>query len=547
MEHYYWLNDESKLFFERGYLQPEQTVQERVRQIAQAAEKYLYPGFAEKFEENVAKGWYSLSSPVWANFGLERGLPISCFGSYIEDTMSSILTKTAEVGMMSKTGGGTSAYFGALRGRGAPISTGGNSNGPVHFAELFETVSSVVSQSNVRRGSFAAYLPVEHPDILEFLRIRATGHALQQISFGVTITDKWMESMIAGDSRKRDVWAKIIQKRYETGYPYIMFHDNANNQAPQVYKDVGKKILASNLCSEIFLSSSADESFVCCLSSMNLLHYHAWKNTDAVQLLSHFLDAVMSEFIEKARDVPFMQHSVNFATRQRALGLGVLGWHSLLQSNMISFESMEAKLLNVEIHKHIQRESKSASAFLAKLLGEPELLRGYGLRNVTNCAVAPTTSSATLLGQVSPSIEPENSNYYVKDLSKVKFTYRNPYLIKLLKSKDRDTAEVWQSILVRGGSVQHLSFLSQHEKEVFKTFGEISQKEIVIQAASRQKFIDQGQSLNLMIPPNTPPREVSQLLIFGWESGVKGFYYQRSANPSQELARSIMNCASCEA
>ena len=548
MEKYYWLNDDSRLFLKRGYLTEDQTPEQRIEQIANAAEKTLgIPGFAEKFTDYLARGWYSLSSPIWANYGLARGLPISCFGSYVDDTMESILGKTAEIGMMSKMGGGTSGYFGGIRARGADISTGGKANGPVDFLQMFETVTNVVSQSNVRRGSFAAYLPVEHPDILEFLQIRSEGNAIQNLSIGVTISDEWMTSLIDGDKEKRKIWSKIIEKRYSSGYPYIFWSDNVNHNAPDVYKDKRKKIYASNLCSEIMLSSDKDESFVCNLSSLNLLHFEDWRDTDAVQVLTYFLDAVMSEFIDKVKDIPFMAPAHQFASKQRALGIGVLGWHSLLQSRMIPFESFEAKLMNTSIHKLIQEKSLAASKELASKYGEPSLLKGYGRRNTTLMAIAPTTSSSFILGQVSPSIEPLNSNYFVKDLAKGKFTYKNPYLVEVLKKHGKNDRDTWQSILTKGGSVLHLDFLTDTEKDVFKTFGEISQKEIIIQAAARQKFIDQSQSINLMIHPKTSPKDVNKLLIFAWEQGVKTLYYHRGTNPSQELSRNLLTCSSCEA
>ena len=545
---YYWLNSHSRIFLERGYLKENITPELRVREIAERAENILgILGFADKFEDYMSRGFFSLATPVWTNFGNDRGLPVSCFGSYMSDTMDGILDKVAEVGMMSKLGGGTSGFFGDLRSRGSKISVGGESSGPVHFMELFDKVAEVVSQGSARRGSFAAYLPVEHPDVEEFLQIRSEGHSIQNMSIGITITDQWMKDMIEGNKEKRKTWAKIIQKRFETGYPYIMFIDNVNNNSTQVYKDQNLKISSSNLCSEITLNSDGENSFVCVLSSLNLLHWDEIIETDAIETLVYFLDAVNEEFISKTKNTKFMQAAHNFAKRQRALGMGALGWHSLLQSKMISFESMSAKLLNTDIWKKIRARADKASAELASLFGEPELLKGYGRRNVTTLAVAPTTSSSFILGQVSPSIEPLNSNYFVKKLAKGNFTYKNPYLKKLLKDKDQDKEEVWKDILVRGGSVQHLSFLSKEEKDIFKTFGEISQKEIVVQNTQRQKYIDQAVSLNLMIPPNCTAKEVSELLIYGWQNGIKTFYYQRSSNPAQELARSILTCSSCEA
>ena len=544
---YYWLNKDSRTFLKRGYLIDNETPEQRFQDIAQHAEKLLgISGFAEKFEDYLSRGWYSLSSPIISNFGRERGLPISCFGSYISDTMEDILGKLSEVGMMTKAGGGTSAYFGALRGRGAKISSGGESTGSVHFMELYDKLMNVVSQGNVRRGSFAAYLPIDHSDIEEFLTIRDSGHTIQEMSIGVCVSDEFMKKMLDGDKDARKIWGKVIKKRFETGYPYIFFSDNANNFAPQVYKDKGMTISHSNLCSEIMLPNSKDESFVCDLSSMNLLHYDDWKSTDAVQTLIYFLDAVMTEFIYKTENTKFMDAPRNFAINHRALGLGVLGWHSLLQEKMIPFESMDANVLNNAIWKNIRAKADEATTELAELLGEPPLLKGYNRRNTTTLAVAPTTSSSFILGQVSPSIEPLNSNYFVKDLAKGKFTYRNPHLEKLLEEKEKNDDETWNSILIKGGSVQHLDFLSENERNVFKTFGEISQKEIIIQAATRQKHIDQGQSLNIMIPPNTKPKDVNSLMILAWENGIKALYYQRSANPAQELARNIMGCATCE-
>jgi len=544
----YWLNKDSRKFLERGYLIEGETAEQRIRDIAEKAEHYLnLPGFADKFEGYMHRGFFSLSSPIWSNFGCKRGLPISCFGSYVNDDMDDILYKIAEVGVMSKVGGGTSGYFGAIRPRGTPISSGGEATGVHHQLTVFDSLTNYISQGNVRRGSFAAYLPIDHNDIEEFLKIKSEGDDIQDLSIGVCISDKWMQSMIDGDKEKRRIWGLVIKKRFESGYPYIFFSDNVNKQAPKVYKDKGLKVYASNLCSEIMLSSNRDESFVCDLSSLNLERWEDWKNTDAVETLVYFLDSVMTEFINKTEGLKFMEHPRNFAINQRAIGVGVLGWHSLLQQKMIAFESMEAKMLNNVIWKTIRTKADHASVELAKEYGEPPLLKGYNRRNTTTLAVAPTTSSSFILGQVSPSIEPLNSNYFVKDLAKGKFTFRNPYLKNLLKEKNRHDDETWKAILMKGGSVQHLDFLTQVEKDVFKTFGEISQKEIVIQAASRQKYIDQGQSLNLMVPPNTKPKEVSELMIFAWEQGIKSLYYQRSANPAQELARSILDCQACSA
>ena len=548
MEDFFWLNDDSRTFLSRGYIDGDKTAERRISDIAEAAADILNKyEFADKFYNYMARGYYSLSSPVWSNFGTSKGLPISCNGVYVEDRMESILGKTAEIGMQTKMGAGTSAYLGSLRSRGSEINTGGTADGPVHFANLLETTVDIIAQGNVRRGSCAVYLDIESPDILEFLDTREEGSTIQNLSLGVTIGDEWMKSMIDGDTDKRTIWARVLRKRRESGYPYLFFKDTVNNNKPQVLKDKERTIWASNLCSEIALPSAEDESFVCNLASMNLLTYDEWKETDAVETMIYFLDAVMTEYIRKTRGIQFMESSHNFAVRWRALGLGQLGWHSYLQSKGIAFESFDAMLLNTEIAKTIKERSIKASQDLAKEYGEPEGMKGYGLRNLTVAAIAPTTSSSFILGQVSPSIEPLASNYFTKDLAKGKFTYRNPYLKDVLAKYEQDNEETWVSILKRGGSVQHLDFLTEDEKNVFKTFSEISPLIIVQQAAARQKHIDQAQSLNILIHPDVSAKDVNALLIEGWKLGVKTFYYQRSANPAQELVRDIMNCAACEA
>ncbi|MCA9353801.1 ribonucleoside-diphosphate reductase subunit alpha [Candidatus Nomurabacteria bacterium] len=546
----YWLNENSRKFLSKGYVSKGMEAEDRIRAIAETAEKYLgKPGFADKFYDYMSRGFYSLATPIWANYGLSRGLPISCFGSYTEDDMSRILYTHAEVGMMTKYGGGTSVFFGGLRPRGTEISGNGHSSGSVHFMELFDNLINIVSQGSVRRGHVAPYLPVEHPDIEEYLNIGKEGHPIQESTYAVTVGDKWLKEMVDGDEDKRKVWAKIIQRRTEIGYPYILFSDNVNNNTVDVYKDKKMTIHGSNLCSEICLPSNDEVSFVCCLSSMNLRHYNEWKDTDAVETLVTFLDSVLTDFINRLEDYRdsgdshkesafyFMKRAHKFAKEHRALGLGVLGWHTFLQENNIPFESEEATKLNEEIFKFIKERSYKASEDLAKEYGEPEVLKGYGRRNTTLMAIAPTTSSAFILGQVSQSIEPLMSNTFVKDVDKMKVTIRNPILEKLLEKKGKNTKEIWDSIRDNDGSVQHLDFLSDHEKTVFRTFSEIDQKVIVDQAATRQKYIDQAQSLNIMIDPNMPVKELNSLYLYAWEKGVKTLYYQHSMNAAQQFGR----------
>lgn len=548
-EPFFWLNDASRTFLRRGYLLEGTGPEERVREIAEHAESILgIDGFADRFYEYMSRGYYSLASPVWSNFGLNRGLPISCFGSYIGDSMEGILDTHAEVGMMTKVGGGTSGYFGDIRPRGAEITNNGTSNGTYPFAQLFDKIITVVSQGETRRGHFAGYIDIEHPDVEEWLKIQTEGNAIQTMYYGIVVGDEWMESMIEGDADKRALWAKVIEARMNTGIPYLLFRDNVQRGRPEVYKDKDYRVLASNLCSEIALPATPDESFVCCLSSMNALHYDDWKDTEAVETLTFFLDAVMQEFIEGAKGIKHMERAVRFARRHRAIGIGILGWHSYLQSNMIPFESVEAQSTGASIAQTIKERSYDASADLADRFGEPEVLEGYGRRNTTTMAVAPTKSSSFILGQVSPSIEPLQSNYYVQDRAKMKITYKNPYLVELLEEKGANTPETWDEIALRDGSVQHLDVLTQEEKDVFKTFSEISQMEIVRQAAARQKHIDQSQSLNLAIDPNsTAVKDINKLYIEAWKSGVKSLYYQNGVNAAQSFSRDLLACRSCEA
>lgn len=854
-----WLNESSRIFLHRGYLLEGTEPEERVRYIADHAEKLLnYPGFADKFYHYMARGYYSLASPIWSNFGLDRGLPISCvtgdtwintnnggkqakdivvgdmvlthknryrpvtkviptkdkgdiyrlkvsleidelyitgnhpvltqegwvkvedldirkhlvavnneilkgdkdhvidesmsvvddgiehypilslektdrvedvydftveedhsfscagviahncFGSFIGDSIYDIMSTTAEVGMMSKTGGGTSGYFGAIRPRGAPIKDNGHSDGSFNFAKLFDTVIDVISQGtcyeegtevltdkgfkdfrdvkkgedllahvdeynnisytdtydlitedhtgemyhyyaegkfdlsvtpnhrmvfggyrykgegenifpdwdektditqakdlvlddytrlfyldentnvqwvvgsdvqvskvdyqgkvycatvplgrlvvrrnntvcvsgNSRKGQFAGYIDIEHPDIEEWLDIHKEGNPIQLMYYGVCIGDQWLQEMKDGDKEKRRIWAKVLQRKAESGIPYLFFKDNVNNQKPDVYKDKDMTIYASNLCSEIALPSSLEESFVCCLSSMNALYFDEWKETDAVETMTYFLDAVMEEFIQKSKSIPMMEKAHRFASRHRAIGIGVLGWHSYLQYKHVPFESFQAMQLNNELFKTIQERSHAASREMAEKYGEPEILKGYGRRHTTTTCLAPTKSSSFILGGVSPSVEPIRSNYYIKDLAKIKTTYRNPLLTKVLQEKGLDNEATWQSILVNDGSVQHLEGLSDEDKAVFKTWQEISQLTIIQQAAQRQKYIDQGQSINILVHPDTPTKDINQLYLTAHELGMKSIYYQFSMSAAQKFNRALLNtCTTCE-
>jgi ribonucleoside-diphosphate reductase alpha chain len=553
----WWFNEESEQVLNRGYLLKGETINDAIDRITTAMCKQLYrPELKEKFKEVIERGWVSLSSPVWANMGTRRGLPISCFNVHVPDSIEGITAKSGEVIMQTKQGGGTSGYFGELRERGTAITDNGKSSGPVSFMRLFDTTMDVVSQGGVRRGAFAAYLDIDHGDIEEFLAIKDIGSPIQNLFTGVCVPDYWMQEMIEGDMDKRKIWARVLESRQQKGLPYIFFSDNINRSKPEVYKDLGLRINSSNLCSEIALPSTFEESFVCCLASMNLELYDEWKDTDAVKLAIWMLDAVMSEFIEKTKDNEFMKPAHTFARRHRALGLGVMGWHSFLQSKMLPFTGIPATSYTTIIFKQLQKQSLEASKELAEIYGEPELLKGYGRRNTTLMAIAPTTSSSSILGQVSPGIEPFTSNYYKAGLAKGNFMRKNKYLQQLLEEKGLDNEETWRVIMLAHGSVQTLDCLDEDEKAVFKTFQEINQFALIDQAALRQQFIDQTQSLNLSIPPEMQVKDVNHLYIDAWKKGVKTLYYQRSKSVAKELLSNIVQpktesygptCESCDA
>lgn len=553
-EKYWWLNEESEQVLNRGYLLKGETVEGAIDRITTAASKKLYkPELKEEFKEIIERGWLSLSSPIWANMGTKRGLPISCFNVHIPDSVEGITHKLGEVIMQTKIGGGTSGCFSELRGRGAAITDNGKSSGAVSFMKLYDSAMDVVSQGATRRGAFAAYLDIDHPDIEEFLQIKDIGSPIQNLFTGVCVPDYWMQDMIDGDSDKRKIWARVLESRQQKGLPYIFFTDNVNRNKPEIYKELGLSINASNLCSEITLPSSEDESFICCLASMNLELWDEWKDTNAVRLAIYFLDAVISEFIEKTEDNYYLQGARNFAIRHRALGLGVLGWHSYLQSIGRSFgHPLNIGLTNT-IFSKISSEANEASKELGIVYGyapifneskNPEIEKR---RNTTLMAIAPTTSSSSILGQVSAGIEPYSSNYYKAGLAKGNFMRKNKYLQALLESKGLDNEETWRQIMLDKGSVINVEGLTADEKDIFKTFKEISQADILKQAAHRQKFIDQSQSLNINIPSEVSVKDVNRLIIEAWRDGVKTLYYQRSSSVSKDLVTNIVNCSSCEA
>lgn len=558
------LNKESRLFLSRWYLLEWQTAEERIKQIADSAEKILWiEWFSDKFYDYMWRWYYSLSTPVRTNFGNERWLPISCNTINVQDSVSDIMHSCWELWVMSKNGAWVWVYFWNVRERWAEITNNWFSSGSVHFMELFDKVADCINQWQSRRWFTTPYLPIDHWDIEEFLEIATEWNTIQRCTTAVVVPEWWMQEMLDWDKQKRKIRAKVIQARIERWFPYIMFKDNVNKNTPQCYKDNWLVIDSSNICSEALMHTDKDHSFVCCLASINLLHRDEIKNTDAIETMTYFLDAVMEDYIQKIESMEetskkYMQKALNAAKRERALWLWVLGWHHYLQSNMIPFESEKAFELNKEIHLKINKDTDKASKDMAIIYWEPSLLKWYWRRNSFVTMIAPTTSSSFILDQVSQSIEPVMSNYYTKDLAKTKVTVKNKYLEKLLKEKWFNNNDTRESIRDYDGSVQHLEFLTHEEKMVFKTFREIEQLAIIIQAAERQPFVEQWQSLNLMITPSYTPKDISNLLIDAWKLWIKTLYYQHSVSQAQETVRSIKQasdiekvcyiwCKSCEA
>lgn len=560
---YSWVTDNTRKFMKKGYLTG-QSVEQRCDEISNAFHKrLLHMGMpanlateiSTKFSNYLAAGYYSLATPVWVSYGNDRGLPISCFNSDIEDTMDSILFAASEVGMLTKMGGGTSGYFGKIRPRGATITGNGEADGAAHFARLFNTMMQVSRQGS-RRGYFAAYLDAHHKDIMEFMDIGSDGSDIQNITTAVCFNDMFMKSALNNDQHAQEVITKFHKSRGSHGYPYALFTDNANRGRPQVYKDNNLTINSSNLCNEIMLPSTPDESYVCVLSSMNLVHFDSWKDTDAVNILIYFLDTVVEESIEKLRHLQtkhkyhFLPRIEKFLRRHRALGMGVLGYHHLLQSKLIPFESRDAAQLNYQVFKLLHDKSHTASKQLASWFGEPELLQGYGMRNTTTMAIAPTKSSSFILGNVSEGIQPELANIYLADLAKETVVVRNPYLEKWLISVDRNDDRLWELMEAHAGTIPNLpefDFVPEHIRNVFKTFPEINPRAVIDQAATRQEFIDQGQSLNLIFHPDVTAGAINDLFFYAWKMGVKGLYYQIGMSAVQALNTKQMNMRECTA
>jgi len=562
----------------KTYLQAGEKPKDAYWRVATTVAKRLdKPQLATKFFDYIWKGWLCLATPVLSNTGTDRGLPISCFGIDVGDSIYEIGSKNLELMLLAKHGGGVGIGINMIRPAGSKITGNGTSDGIVPFAKIYDSTILATNQGSVRRGAASVNIKIEHKDFEDFLEIREPKGDVNRQSLNlhqcVVISDRFMKKLEEGDSEARRKWGKLLQKRKATGEPYIMYKGNVNKQNPEMYKKNGLKVHMTNICSEIVLHTDEQHSFVCCLSSLNLAKYDEWKDTDLVYTSTIFLDGVLEEFIQRAKNMKGFENSVRSAERGRALGLGVLGWHTYLQQKGLPFEGLQAQFETRKIFSQLKIESERASRDLANEYGEPLWCKESGFRNTHLRAVAPTVSNSKLSGNVSSGIEPWAANVFTEQTSKGTFIRKNPELRRVLKKIGFDTKETWDKILADGGSVMGLDFLNEwcyldgklvecnevteesHKgrcysvKDVFKTFKEINQLDLVRQAGIRQQYIDQAVSLNLAFPAIAEPKWINQVHLEAWKQGVKTLYYMRTESVLRgDIAAKAMDpeCVSCE-
>jgi len=552
-----------------GYLYNGETPKEAYMRVAKTVAKRLYkPELADKFFQYIWDGWLCLASPVLSNTGTDRGLPISCFGIDVGDSIHEIGTKNLEMMLLAKHGGGVGIGINMIRPAGAKITNNGTSDGVVPFCKIYDSTILATNQGSVRRGAASVNINIEHPDFDEWVEIREPKGDVNRQSLNLhqcaVVGDKFMRRLEAGDKETRRKWSKLLQKRKATGEPYILFKGNTNKNNPEAYKKNSLKVHMTNICSEIVLHTDESHSFVCCLSSVNLDKYDEWKNTNLIYDATWFLDGVLEEFIQRAKNMKGFENAVRSAEKGRALGLGVLGWHSLLQKQGIAFESLLAQFKTREIFSKIKIESERASRKLAEVYGEPLWCVGTGFRNTHLRSIAPTVSNSKLAGNVSPGIEPWAANVFTEQSAKGTFIRKNKELKKVLRKIGIDNKETWDKILEDGGSIQGLKQLDgwyydeggrlnelngEPVKNVFKTFKEINQLELIRQAGIRQDYIDQSVSLNLAFPSEASPRWINQVHFEAWKRGIKTLYYTRTESVLRgDIAAAAMNpdCISCD-
>ncbi|CAB4124570.1 NrdA Ribonucleotide reductase, alpha subunit [uncultured Caudovirales phage] len=552
-----WMNEVSLATISNGYLLPDENPKKAYRRVADAVAKRLdRPDLANKFFKYMWKGWLNLASPVLSNTGTDKGLPISCFGIDTPDSIRGIGLTNAELMRLTSLGGGVGIGLGRVRGRGKKIGNGetGQSEGIVPWAKIFDSTIIATNQGSVRRGAASVNLDINHTDIREFLRIRRPqGDPNRQclnLHQCVSIDDKFMQRLEHRDPEAMELWVEILKSRVETGEPYLMFKDNVNNANPPAYVKNNLDVTMTNICSEIALHTDEEHSFVCCLSSLNLTRYEEWKDTDLVETAIYFLDGVLEEFLIKTNGKDSMIRSHRSAKKGRALGLGVLGWHTFLQSKGIPFTSIAATSWTNKIFSQIKNQAEDASRKLAEEYGEPVWCKGTGMRNTHLIAIAPTVSNSTISGGVSAGIEPIPANVYTFNSSKGTFIRKNPVLENYLEERGHNTEEVWQQILKDRGSIANLpeDIMPVLDKEVFLTFAEINQLGLVEQAAIRQKYVDQAQSLNLAFDPGDSPKFINLVHQTAWKLGLKTLYYLRtdSVIRGDIGSRTSETCLSCD-
>jgi len=536
-----------------GYLLGSESPKDAYERVCNTVAKRLdKPELAKTFYEYIWNGWLCLASPVLSNTGTDRGLPISCFGIDVADSIIDIGQKNLEMMLLAKHGGGVGIGINQIRPAGAKIKGNGTSDGVVPFCKIYDSTILATNQGSVRRGAASVNINIEHPDFEEWIEIREPKGDVNRQSLNLhqcaVVGDKFMRRLEQGDAEARKRWGKLLQKRKATGEPYVLFKGNTNKNNPTAYKQNALKVHMTNICSEITLHTDENHSFICCLSSLNLAKYDEWKNTNIIHDSIWFLDGVLEEFIQKAKYRKGFENSVRSAEKGRALGLGVLGWHTYLQERGLPFEGLLAQYETRKIFSQIKIESERASMALADIYGEPLWCVGTGFRNTHLRAIAPTVSNSKLSGNVSPGIEPWAANIFTEQSAKGTFIRKNPTLENILEKEKLNTKEVWDKILADGGSVQDIKGLSKDTKEVFKTFKELNQLELVRQAGIRQQYIDQSVSLNLAFPSEATPKWINKVHMDAWHKGIKTLYYMRTESVLRgDIAKDAMeDCVACD-
>ena len=536
-----------------GYLLGSESPKDAYERVCNTVAKRLdKPELAKTFYEYIWNGWLCLASPVLSNTGTDRGLPISCFGIDVADSIIDIGEKNLEMMLLAKHGGGVGIGINQIRPAGAKIKGNGTSDGVVPFCKIYDSTILATNQGSVRRGAASVNINIEHPDFEEWIEIREPKGDVNRQSLNLhqcaVVGDKFMRRLEQGDAEARKRWGKLLQKRKATGEPYVLFKGNTNKNNPTAYKQNALKVHMTNICSEITLHTDENHSFICCLSSLNLAKYDEWKNTNIIHDAIWFLDGVLEEFIQKAKYRKGFENSVRSAEKGRALGLGVLGWHTYLQERGLPFEGLLAQYETRKIFSQIKIESERASMALAETYGEPLWCVGTGFRNTHLRAIAPTVSNSKLSGNVSPGIEPWAANIFTEQSAKGTFIRKNPTLENILKKQKLNTKEIWDKILADGGSVQDIEGLSEDTKEVFKTFKELNQLELVRQAGIRQQYIDQSVSLNLAFPSEATPKWINKVHMDAWHKGIKTLYYMRTESVLRgDIAKDAMeDCVACD-